>query len=300
MEIIVNKNKSINESLKLANDGDIIILDEGVYNEKIKITKNNITIIGKGKDKTFIENKDWYSKTHSDNKEYNTFRTYTVMAQGKNITIKDLCIINKSVPSSIYGQAVALHVLGDNFKLENSSLNSAQDTLFCGPLPTNLQTKYIGFLPTDELTSNYSRQYYKNCYIEGDVDFIFGGGNAIFDNCHFHSITNVRGYFFAPSHNEDQEFGFTCFNCTFSGTQNTMYLARPWRDYGKVTIINSNIENNVIFKEGWNKWNNSNRDKTARFEEYNTNIDTSSFVSWSKHLKKEDLKKYTLENIFKI
>ncbi len=300
MEILVSKYKSIAEAINNSNEGDTIILDKCVYSEKLKITKNNITIVGKGIDNTIIENKDWSPKIHKDNKEYNTFRTYTIMVLGENVTIKDLTIKNLSVPSSTYGQAVALHVLGDNFNLYNSNLISAQDTLFCGPLPINLQTKYIGFLEEDELTPNYSRQYYKDCYIEGDVDYIFGAGVSIFENCHFHSISDTQGYFFAPSHNEDQEFGFTCFNCTFSGIkEESMFLARPWRDYGKVTLINSTILNNVVKKEGWNKWNGSSRDKTARFEEYNTNIDTSSFLSWGKHLTKEEANKYKKENIFK-
>lgn len=300
MEILVKKNQSINDAIASCSEGDTILLEEGIYNEKIKISKNNITIIGKGRDKTIIANKDWSPKIHKDNKEYNTFRTYTVMALGNNIIIKDLTIKNLSVPSKTYGQAVALHVLGDGFELIDSNLISAQDTLFCGPLPPNLQIKYIGFLEKDELTSSYSRQLYKNCYIEGDVDFIFGAGNSIFDNCHIHALKCERGYFFAPSHNPDQEFGFTCFNCTFSGeTKHSMFLARPWRDYGKVTLINSTILNDVIRPEGWNKWNNTERDKTARFEEYNTNIDTSTFLPWGKHLTKEEASIYTKDNIFK-
>ncbi|MGM9971725.1 MAG: pectinesterase family protein [Anaeroplasmataceae bacterium] len=300
MEFFVKITESINDAINNANENDTIILDEGVYNEKIKISKSNITIIGQGKNKTIIANKDWSPKINIDNKEYNTFRTYTLMAAGDNITIKDLTIQNLSVPSKTYGQAVALHVIGDNFSLIDSSLLGAQDTLFCGPLPPNLQLKYKGFLKEDELTNKYSRQFYQNCYIEGDVDFIFGGGTAIFDKCHFHSINPEHGFFFAPSHNEDQKYGFTCFNCKFSGVgDNSMYLGRPWRDYGKVTLIDCEIIGNIIKSEGWNKWNNTNRDKTARFEEYNTNIDTSSFVSWSKHLNSIEAKSYTKEKIFK-
>lgn len=293
----VTNRESIASAIEQAEKGDIIKIGEGIYSEKIKITKSGITLQGEGN--VIIQNKDWSPKTHRDNKEYNTFRTYTVMVTGANVTIENITIKNLSVPSSKYGQAVALHVLGDNFSLINSKLISAQDTLFCGPLPPNLQQKYVGFLEDDELTPVYSRQYYKGCYIEGDVDFIFGGGCAIFDECHFHSIAEKYGFYFAPSHNMDQPFGFTVINSKFSAiTKKSMFLARPWRDYGKVSIINSIIEDDILVPDGFNKWNNTNRDKTARFEFYNITANTSDFVPWAKALTRDEAARYNKSNIF--
>lgn len=298
MIIYVTEKESINSAIDRAEFGDTIQINEGIYNEKIKITKSNINIIGIGK--VIIQNKDWSPKIHIDNKEYNTFRTYTVMVTGNNVSMKNITIKNLSVPSHTYGQAVALHVLGNNFSMYDSSLISAQDTLFLGPLPPNLQKKYIGFLNEDELIPTYSKQYFKNCYIEGDVDFIFGAGNTLFDECHFHSVAETLGYYFAPSHNIDQEFGFTVINSKFTAiNKNSMYLARPWRDYGKVVIINSIIEEDILKPDGFNKWNNTNRDETARFAYYNINVDTSSFVKWAKQLSRDEAAIYNKENLFK-
>lgn len=293
MNITVNPTDIIYNKISEANDGDTIIIKEGVYNEKLKITKSNITIKGVGN--VVIQNKDWYSKTHIDNKEYNTFRTYTVMVTGNNVTIDNITIKNLSTPSRLYGQAVALHVLGDNFKLLNSKLYSAQDTLFLAPLPVNLQTKYIGFLYPDELSPRYNKMYFENCYIEGDVDFVFGGANAIFNKCHFHCIRDgrVNGFYFAPCHNQGDPYGFTVVNSKFTATnKDSAILARPWRDYGKITIINADIEDGIIQKEGFDKWNNTERDKTAIFEYYNLGIDTKDFVKWAKPLTKEEADKY--------
>lgn len=298
MIIYVTNKESILSAIERAEFGDVIKISEGIYNEKIKITKSNITLEGEGN--VIIQNMDWYSKTNADNKEYNTFRTYTVMVTGNNVKFNNLTIKNLSVPARTYGQAVALHVLGDNFQMTNSKIISAQDTLFIGPLPPNLQIKYQGFLLPDELSPNYGRQYFENCYIEGDVDYIFGAGNTIFESCHFHSIAPERGFFFAPSHNADQEFGFTVINSKFTAlNKNTMYLARPWRDYGKTTIINCNIEEGIIKPEGFNKWDGTERDKTARFEYYNINIDTEKFVSWAKALTRDEAARYNKENIFR-
>ena len=289
MIIEINPGDIIYNKVNSAKSGDTVIINEGIYNEKVKITASNINIIGKGN--VVIQNKDYYSKLHIDNKEYNTFRTYTVMVAGDNITIDNITIKNLSIPAINYGQAVALHVIGDNFKITNSKLCSDQDTLFMSPLPTNLQTKYIGFLYPDELSPRYNHMQFINCYIEGGIDFIFGGADAIFKNCHFHSIND--GYYFAPSHNKEFPYGFTIIDSKFTALyKNSMILARPWRDYGKVTIINSNIEDGIIKAEGFDKWHDTERDKTARFEYYNIGINTSTFVKWAHELNSDEANKY--------
>ena len=288
--IIINPGDSLNEIINNSPDNETIIINEGTYNEKVRITKSNITIRGNGN--VVIQNKDWYSKIHIDNKEYNTFRTYTMMILGDNIKINNVTIKNLSTPSRNYGQAVALHVLGTNFSMTNSKLYSAQDTLFLAPLPENLQTKYIGFLYPEELSPRYNKMVFKDCYIEGDVDFIFGAADAVFLNCHFHSVGKT-GYYFAPSHLKDFEYGFTVINSKFTGEyENSTIIARPCRDYGKLTIINSSFQENIVPCVGFNKWEGTNRDKTARFEYYNISIDDSSFVPWAKKLNEAEAKKY--------
>lgn len=299
MNFIVDSSTTINDTLKKMKDNDTLYIKKGIYNEKVRITLNNITITGEDINNTIIINKDYSPKIHKDNKEYITFRTYTLMVLGDNVKISNITIKNDSIPAHKYGQAVSLHVLGDNFKIENSKLIGDQDTLFCGPLPLDLQKRYIGFLPDEEIKNKESRQLYTNTYIEGGVDFIFGSGNAVFKNCHFHAIEKIGGYFFAPSHEKDQEFGFTCIDCIFSGNENTMFIARPWRDFGKVVIINSKIENNVLFAEGFSNWLGTKRYQTARFYEYNTNMNTHTFVNWSHHLNDDEVKTYNIDNILK-
>lgn len=301
MRYEIDSSISINETLKKLIDGDTLFLKKGIYKEKVRINTPNISIIGEDKNTTIIENMDYSPKIHEDHQEYITFRTWSVIVISDNVNISNITIKNASIPATKYGQAVALHVLGDNFKMDNSILLGDQDTLFCGPLPDDLALRYINFLCKEERQTKESRQLYTNTYIEGGVDFIFGSGNAVFKNCHFHAIEPNFGYFFAPSHNKDQKYGFTIIDSTFSGFPNTMYLARPWRDYGKVVIINSTILNDVLFAEGFSNWNDTKRYKTARFYEYNTkNINTHTFVNWSHHLTKDDIEEYSIENIFNL
>ena len=132
---------------------------------------------------TIITNNDYFHKILKDSNEANTFRTYTCLITGDNVEISNLTIENTSLPSSKYGQAVALHVCGDNFKCDHVTLKSAQDTLFTGPLPKDLIIRHQGFLPESHLKYRKTIQIYDSCDIYGNVDFIFGDAYALFINC---------------------------------------------------------------------------------------------------------------------
>jgi len=297
MELFVDSQTSLSNALKIAKKGDIIKLKSGIYRTKIKIFQSNITLVGEGEN-TIIVNKDYFNKINEiDNKEYLTVRTYTVLVKGDNVTFKNLTIQNDSTPSSIYGQAVALEVLGDNFKAYNVYLKGAQDTLLSGPLPYDLTLRYKDLLPEDELETKASHQYYESCYIEGDTDFIFGSGIAYFKDCTLHSID--KGYIAAPSHPKEYKYGFIFDNCKISANKNLndcVYLARPWRDYGNVVFKNCKILNNHIKKELFNNWTKE-REKTCRFSIYNT-ADTSSMVTFARTLKKDEADIINLEETF--
>ena len=292
MELYLN-NQKLSEIINNVNPGDIIYLENKTYKEKIKITKPNLTIIGH-EDGSIIEYDDHFNTIGGNNQELMTVRTYTMMIAADNVTLKNLTIKNTATPSDIYGQAVALHVLGDNFKAENVKICGAQDTLLCGPIPYDLTIRYQKLLPLDELTQKKSHQYYNNCYIEGDIDFIFGCGIAYFENCQIHSLRS--GYASAPAHPEDYEFGFVFNNCKFTCEKEnqTVFLSRPWRDYGQCAVLNSTCQNHISTKI-FNNWQIS-REKTCRFSIYNT-MDTSNMVSFAKELKEADIKKYTKDNI---
>lgn len=296
MEIYLNKTDSFQEALSKAKPNDVIYLSNRIYNEKIKITTPNITIIGHA-GKTVIKNKDYYNKTNIDNKEFTTVRTYTLMVAADNVTIKNLSIENTAAPSSVYGQAVALHVIGDNFIAENISIYGAQDTILSGPIPYDLTLRYKDLLPADELSQKKSHQYFKSCYIEGDIDFIFGCGIALFEDCHIHSL--AKGYISAPSHPEEYEFGFVFKNCKLTaaeGNNENVYLSRPWRPYGQACFINCTIGTHIN-KAGFHCWS-PERAKTCRMSQYNT-MPTDDIANFARTLSKQELTHYSNENILK-
>ena len=298
MEYKLNDKMSINETLKKAKEGDVLFLADGIYKEKIKINTNNITIIGQSKDKTIITNHDYFHKIMSDYNECNTFRSYTMYVGGDNVKLSNLTVENSSTPSSRYGQSISLYVDGDKFICDNVIIKSAQDTLFCGPLPDDLIIRHQNFLEKEFLKNHLSRQHYINCDIEGDVDFIFGTGMALFENCNIIPIIEEEDYarYFvaAPAHGIDQQYGFLFYKCNLikkDNYTNMVSLARPWRDYGIAVYIDCNYQDHIK-QEGFSDWANLERYKTARFMEYNDNIDKSRRLSWVKQLTKDEKDKY--------
>jgi len=289
--IEINNASTLKDILNNCKDGETIYLKKGTYNGKFHITNNNITIIGEDVENTIITNDDYFHKILNDGNEANTFRTYTLLVTGANVTIKNVTIENRSKPSSKYGQAVALSACGDNFKCINTILKSAQDTLFTGPLPKDLIERYTGFLLKEQLNPRETKQIYENCKIYGDTDFIFGCSQALFINSDIISIG--KGYLAAPAHAKDMKYGYLFYKCNLicNGIADGTFLARPWRDYGTAAFIECNVGKHIDLV-GFNKWDNTNRDKTARFYEYSLNTDLTKREKWVNLLNKDEAIKY--------
>lgn len=298
-EITASPKDSLTEILKTVSPHTRIRLSEGVYREKLEISVSDIELVGAGADKTVIVYDDYAKKPDELGREYNTFRTYTVAVTAPRVRFERLTVENDSLKPEEKGQEVALTVYADEFTAEDCRFISTQDTVFCGPLPPDLIERYDGFLKDELRAEGSSRQIYRNCLIAGTVDFIFGCADALFENCEIKSLYDVRGhgYTAAPAHALDQEIGFVFDRCRFTRDPQTadgsVFLARPWRDYGKCSFINCNYDSHIA-AEGFDKWNDTERDKTARFSEYGA--DRSGRVPWSREL--TDTEKNTLLDYF--
>ena len=252
--------------------GSVIHLAPGVYRQKVVIRTPDITVIGAGAGKTRIVYNDYARKRDPEGFEYITFRTYTLAVCADRVTMKDLSIINDALQPEIKGQEVALSVCATDFRMENCTLTSTQDTLFLGPLPPDLIERYEGFLPDELRAGGEMTQVFTDCLIEGTVDFIFGCGQARFENCEIRSLVDARnvGYLAAPSHSLQQTEGFVFRNCSLTCQEGvapgSIWLARPWRDYGMVRFENCECGSHIA-PEGFDKWSGTDRDRTARFYE---------------------------------
>lgn len=270
-----------------------IYLAEGIYRTKLEIKNNDIKLIGARRETTVITWDDYARKIHADGKEYNTFRTYTVCVSGENVKIENLTVENSNDDPSTQGQCVALSVNAKKFHGKRLRLKSMQDTLFLAPFPDDLVVRYRGFIPDDRLyMDGTSLHLFEDCEISGTVDFIFGGAEAYFKNCRIVSRAEKRkiGFVAAPCHHLVQDKGFYFVDCEFvngGAGENEVHLARPWRDFGKCAFVNCDLGNHIK-SELFDKWNDTERDKTARFYYYGLKSENPlKPVSWSKELSKE-------------
>ena len=286
--LYLNPSDDIQDAVNRLEEPALVYLEKGVYRAKTEITADNITIIGKGKD-TVLTNGDYARKIHADGREYNTFRTYTLCITGNNVTLKNLTVVNSNTAPQDVGQCVALSVHGNMFRADGVNLVSTQDTLFLSPFPDDLTVRYADFLPKRQLyREGSSLHVFTNCRIAGNVDFIFGCSEAYFEKCEIVSVNDARGIGFvsAPAHPLAEAHGFTFIDCSFEDNgagENTVYLARPWRDFGKSVFINCSLGRHVR-SELFDKWNDTDRDRTARFCHYGLKGIDVKPVAWAKAL----------------
>ena len=255
-----------------AEPGAVVHIAAGVYRQKVRLTVPELTLVGEGADRTVLAYDDYANKPDGQGRAYNTFRTWTAAVCADGVTMRGLSIVNDALRPEEKGQEVALTVYGDRFTMEDCILSSTQDTLFLGPLPPDLIARYNGFLPEYLRADRALTQRFANCRVEGTVDFIFGCGEAVFDRCELRSLRDARniGYVAAPAHGPAQEKGFLFRSCRFTCADGvapgSVYLARPWRDYGLVRLEDCACGRHIA-SAGFDPWEGTRRDRTARFYE---------------------------------
>lgn len=230
---------------------------------QIHISESNLKI----KYETF--NGSHYAREiHDDGNARGTFRSYSVLVDGDNVTFNKCIFENGAGRGKDVGQAIALYLDGDNITLDNCIIRGHQDTLFLAPLP---EKEIIpgGFLGPKQFTERKNRTFYFfNCRIEGGVDFIFGGATAYFYNCEFVSVE--EGFVFAPSTPKDVKVGFVARNCRFVAGEGvaprSCYIARPWRDYAALELYNCYLGEH-IHENGFDDWGKKHAHATVRFKE---------------------------------
>ena len=256
----------------------VIFVKKGTYKEKLIIPSwlTNIEICGEDAEQTIITWDDHANiRTTERPKGIGTFRTYTLKIEGSDITLKNITIENNSAR---LGQAVALHTEGDRLVFINCRFLGHQDTVYTGVGGTYL--------------------LFRDCYIEGTTDFIFGPSTAWFENCEIRSKAN--SYITAASTPKDQPYGYVFNRCRLTADEgiDKVYLGRPWRDYGYTLFMNCDLGSHIR-PEGWHNWQ-KNREQTARYLEYNNSgpgSDTQNRVGWSRQLDKKEAKKITMEEV---
>jgi pectinesterase len=252
----------------------VLYIRNGVYNEKIELPANNtdVTFIGESVDKTIIVFNDY-----SGRGKLTTFTSYTAKISGNRFVAENISFVNSAGP---VGQAVALYVDADKAVFRNCRFIGNQDTIFAA--------------------GEQSRQYFVDCYIEGTTDFIFGPATTVFQNCTIRA--KADSYLTAASTTPGKKFGFVFLDCRIiaDSALAKVYLGRPWRAYAKTVFIRCQLPSSIA-PEGWSNWGNPENERTAIYAEYRNigeGARTQNRVTWAHQLTDQEVKGYTLENIF--
>ena len=219
-----------------------IIISEGFYKEKLFSDKRALRVRGKGN--VTISYDDYGYEMLDRNRKRGTFRSYTAFFSGEYLKLENLTIENTAGEGSIVGQGIALYLDTDKAEINNVRLSGHQDTLFIAPLPDEEREKYGFYGPRYLLPRKRTASVFSGCTIEGSIDFIFGGGDALFRDCYI--IINGNGYVTAPSGRKDW-IGFIFQDCTFKAEPGEIsyYLMRPWRTEGKSAFISCSFDSSL-------------------------------------------------------
>ncbi|CAN1843894.1 Probable pectinesterase 53 [Linum perenne] len=158
----------------------------------------------------------------------------------RNITFKNTTPV--PAPGSAGKQAVAFRISADNAAFIGCRFLGAQDTLY------------------DQL----GRHYYKDCYIEGSVDFIFGNGLSLFEVSVYAKFSKLlcvvkAGAVTAQGRNSMlQDTGFSFVNCKVTGS-GVLYLGRAWGPFSRVVFAYTYMDN-IILPKGWYNWGDPSRE----------------------------------------
>lgn len=257
-----------------------IYVKNGIYKERLILDtrKNFVTLMGESKEKTILTFNNHTGQRLENGDTINTWNSASFFIYADDFSAHEITFENNAGFTA--GQAVAVFANGDRLKFTNCKFLGFQDVLF--------------------LSGPGSRQYFKDCYIEGTTDFIFGPSTAVFKNCHIHS--KKKSHVTAASTPREVKYGFVFFDCRLTADENLkdVSLGRPWTPYASVTYIRCEMGDHIS-TAGWNNWRNPANEETARYGEYKSTgpgAHTSARLLWIKQLTQEEVQQYTLKNIF--
>ncbi len=289
----------------------VIRVRPGVYREKLHIEHRTVSLIGEDAVNTQIYYDDYAMKAFPNGELYHTFHSYTAFIGADDFVAENMSFVNGAGYGEQIGQAVAAYVDGDRVSFIGCRFIGRQDTLFTGPLPEVPMDRSTFGGPREGLPRRASRQYYESCYIEGDVDFIFGSATAVFSNCDIFSRCrpyngeasrdDIQGWITAPSTPEHIPYGYVFLDSRLKSDApaRSVYLGRPWRIYAKAAFINCWMGEHIK-PEGWHNWGKSESEATAVFAEFGSSgpgAHDGERIAWSRRLDAAQAEMYTIGRV---
>ena len=284
-----------------------IFLRTGEYREKTVIHRSGVRITGEDPQTTVVAWNGCAKDLYPDGTEKGTFLSATMTVTGRDVTVRNLTVRNDAGDGRDVGQAVALYAAGDRGFFGNCRLEGCQDTLFCGPVRLPNLGEALGertgcaeaYPRVEDGPLTRSRLYFEDCFIRGDVDFIFGPYRCWFEGCTL--FMNRRGgWYTAANTHPEQPFGFVFHRCRLTGEceAGKGFLGRPWRKYARTVFLECEMDG-CAAPEGFCDWDGE-RVVSERCGEWRTGgnrADQRTRHPAQKRMTDEEAARYTLSAV---
>lgn len=267
------------DSLPFPNHQRVVIsVAPGVYRQPVYVPKqkNRITLQGEDAHKTILTWANTATRIQHDQSPQvigaGTFACGTVIVEGEDFIAQNITFENSAPQGS--GQAVALRVTADRCAF--------------------YQCRFLGWQDTAYL--HFGRQYFRDCYVEGSVDFIFGNAQVLLEHCHIHC--KAAGFITAQSCRSPEEAtGYVFLRCVITGTGQPkpyMHLGRPWQPCARVVFAFTFMDACIV-PAGWHNWNDRDKERTACFCEFHCSGPGSAVaarVPWMRKLSDAEAERF--------
>ncbi|MEO6730626.1 MAG: pectinesterase family protein [Ferruginibacter sp.] len=278
-----------------------ILIKNGKYKEVVTIpsSKPFVHLIGESVAGTIITYDNYSGKfiPGGGGATYGTSNSATVFFNANDCAAYNISMENSTGYTGDGPQALAINVSGDRCVFKNCRFNSGQDTIYTG--------------------GGGKRNYFRNCYIDGNTDFIFGASISLFDSCIVYGRDRVDGgtggIITAANTPTGQTYGYVFKDCAIPASRGiTKYtLGRPWQNgcpgppsaYNKVVFLNS-IMSASVSAVGWQTWDACTVTSQVYYGEYKSKyfggglVDVSQRPAWTFQLTDAEAASYTTSNLF--
>ena len=274
-----------------------IFIKNGRYQEKITVPSNKpfLQLVGESVANTILTYNDGASDPLPGGGTVGTQNSASFTVNAPDFSALNITFVNS------YGdgtQAVAVLLNADRAAFKNCRFLGNQDTLY---------TKGSGT----------PRHYFRDCYIDGNVDFIFGSSVALFENCVVYAKARTSAgssFITAANTPPGQAYGYVFKKTKLpANTGGTLYfLGRPWQNStgssplanNKTVFINSTMGAGLIQPAGWTAWDAGTNTSLITYAEFRSRfysgnlLPTTQRAAWSQQLTPADTVQYNRSTLF--
>jgi pectin methylesterase-like acyl-CoA thioesterase len=246
-----------------------INIKAGTYSEKLTIaSRTNLCLVGASATSTILTYNDSNASVGS------TSGSASVYVSANDFSAANLTFQNSY---GVGSQAVALRATGQRQQFLGCRFIAHQDTLY----------------------THSGSQYFRDCYVEGTVDFVFGGATAVLQNCEIRNVDNGSATT-APNTDSSTPYGIVFLGGKFTAVSSvksgSVALARPWGASGFAAFLNADLGAHIS-AAGFTSMS-GNEPQNARFHEYGSKgAGANASARSSYQLSASQAASYTLANI---